>query len=90
MLNHSVCTLLALYLLNSSPIPLHKTHRRIVFAGGDGEISLSLSIANPDLIFKYDILREATSNFKAENKLGQGSFGSVFKVRVVPVIIDFN
>jgi len=90
LLYHSVCTLLALYLLNSSPIPLHKTHRRIVFAGGDGEISLSLSIANPDLIFKYDILREATSNFKAENKLGQGGFGSVFKVRAGPVIIDFN
>jgi len=34
---------------------------------------------NPELIFKYHILREATSNFKAENKLGEGGFGSVFK-----------
>eukprot|EP00253_Pinus_taeda_P015957 PITA_15957 len=36
-------------------------------------------IENLELIFKYDILREATSNFKEENKLGQGGFGSVFK-----------
>ena len=35
-----------------------------------------------ELIFKYDILREAASNFKEENKLGEGGFGSVFKVSV--------
>eukprot|EP00253_Pinus_taeda_P024938 PITA_24938 len=48
--------------------------------GGDkGEISLSMSTANPELIFKYDTLRKATSNFNAEKKLGEGGFGSVHK-----------
>lgn len=50
------------------------------FAGDQGEISLAPSIANAELIFKYDFLREATSNFNLENKLGEGGFGSVFKV----------
>jgi len=39
-------------------------------------------MANLGLIFKFDILREATSNFKEDNKLGQGGFESVFKVSV--------
>eukprot|EP00253_Pinus_taeda_P020041 PITA_20041 len=43
------------------------------------EINLSSHIVNPDLIFKYSILEEATSYFKPENKLGEGGFGSVFK-----------
>ena len=41
---------------------------------------LMSAISNLELIFKYDVLREATFNFKEENKLGQGGFGSVFKV----------
>eukprot|EP00253_Pinus_taeda_P010774 PITA_10774 len=36
-------------------------------------------IAASEFNFKYDILREATSNFGPENKLGEGGFGSVFK-----------
>eukprot|EP00253_Pinus_taeda_P007682 PITA_07682 len=51
----------------------------MVFAGDQGDISLAPSIANAELIFKYDFLREATSNFNLENKLGEGGFGSVFK-----------
>eukprot|EP00253_Pinus_taeda_P005221 PITA_05221 len=47
--------------------------------GQEWEINLSSNIANPELIFKYSILKEATSNFKAENKLGEGGFGSVYK-----------
>eukprot|EP00253_Pinus_taeda_P002926 PITA_02926 len=35
--------------------------------------------ANPELIFKYDTLRKATSNFNAEKKIGEGGFGSVYK-----------
>lgn len=51
--------------------------------GEEGEVTLLQTIANPDLIFKYEILKHATSNFSAENKLGEGGFGSVFKVSSV-------
>jgi len=47
--------------------------------GEKGESILPLTISNSEFIFKYDILREATSNFNAKNKLGEGGFGSVFK-----------
>eukprot|EP00253_Pinus_taeda_P024522 PITA_24522 len=47
--------------------------------GEDREISLSIPEVNQELIFKYHILRDATSNFKEENKLGEGGFGSVYK-----------
>eukprot|EP00253_Pinus_taeda_P029986 PITA_29986 len=47
--------------------------------GEQREISLALPEVNPELTFEYHILREATSNFSAENKLGEGGFGSVFK-----------
>ena len=56
-------------------------HLVIVLAGEEEDSILMANILNPDLIFKYDILREATSNFKVENKLGDGGFASVFKVR---------
>eukprot|EP00253_Pinus_taeda_P022429 PITA_22429 len=57
-----------------------KHWKRISRARGDGgEIDLSPSIANPELIFKHNILKEAASNFNEENKLGEGGFGSVFK-----------
>ena len=56
-------------------------HLVIVLAGEEEDSILMANISNRDLIFKYDILREATSNFKVENKLGDGGFGSVFKVR---------
>ena len=81
---------ISLYLVKCSPIPSHNFNRRIVFAGYTGEIREPPTIANPELIFKYETLREATSNFKAENKLGQGGFGSVFKARGMPVILAFN
>lgn len=45
----------------------------------EGSISLSATIANPELIFKYETLRGATSSFHPERKLGEGGFGSVFK-----------
>jgi len=46
-----------------------KCRERIYLVRGDqGEISLAPSITNTELIFKYDFLREATSNFKLENK----------------------
>eukprot|EP00253_Pinus_taeda_P025297 PITA_25297 len=47
--------------------------------GGEENSILGQSIANPELIFNYDILREATCNFNLANKLGDGGFGSVYK-----------
>lgn len=32
--------------------------------------------------FDLEIILEATSNFSDENKLGQGGFGPVYKVRI--------
>eukprot|EP00253_Pinus_taeda_P008312 PITA_08312 len=57
-----------------------KRRGEISGTGGEEEESiLRARIANPELIFKHDILKEATCNFKVENKLGDGGFGCVFK-----------
>eukprot|EP00253_Pinus_taeda_P019505 PITA_19505 len=59
---------------------LLKRPEEIYRTRGEEETSmLGPSIANPDLIFKYGILREATSNFNLANKIGDGGFGSVYK-----------
>jgi len=47
-------------------------------AGEEEDSIVTPTIANPELIFKYYIPRQTTSNFEAENKLGNGGFGSVF------------
>eukprot|EP00253_Pinus_taeda_P011683 PITA_11683 len=47
--------------------------------GEEGALMLNPNIAASEFNFKYDILREATSNFKPENKLAEGGFGSIFK-----------
>jgi hypothetical protein len=44
---------------------------------GDG---LSARIAESSLNFKYEELRKATNYFDPEYKLGQGSYGAVYKV----------
>jgi len=44
---------------------------------GDG---LSVRIAQSSLNFKYEELRKATNYFDPSNKLGQGSYGAVYKV----------
>lgn len=31
--------------------------------------------------YKYNVLKSATKNFSEENKLGEGGFGEVYKVR---------
>lgn len=45
---------------------------------GDG---LSVRIAQSSLNFRYEELRKATNYFDPSNKLGQGSYGAVYKVR---------
>jgi len=74
----------SMILLTVSLFPFLKIIKRFgtVLAEGEGAISLSATITNPELIFDYETLRGATSNFQAERKLGEGGFGSVFKVSV--------
>lgn len=40
-----------------------------------------MRIAQSSLNFKYEELRKATNYFDPANKLGQGSYGAVFKVQ---------
>lgn len=43
-----------------------------------------LTISQSNLHFKYGELKKATGNFSQSNKLGQGSYGTVYKVFNVP------
>lgn len=36
-------------------------------------------------LFEFSELLEATDNFAAENRLGQGGFGPVYKVNIVSI-----
>jgi len=42
-------------------------------------------------IFPYSVLKTATKNFDPNSKLGEGGFGSVFKVPALAVVcLSFN
>lgn len=45
-------------------------------------LEMAAAISQSNLNFKYEDLRKATNNFKLSNKLGQGSYGTVYKVNV--------
>ena len=38
-------------------------------------------------LYSYKELRKATENFRSENKLGQGGFGSVYKVQLKQLLV---
>ena len=43
---------------------------------------------HPELqLFDLDTLLNATNNFSSDNKLGEGGFGPVYKVRVCPTTV---
>lgn len=46
----------------------------------DGSSEIIKSISESHLSFKYADLSKATDNFDQRNKLGQGGYGSVYKV----------
>lgn len=47
----------------------------------DEDLVWLLGVSNEFMVFDFHEVLEATSNFSDENKLGQGGFGSVYKVR---------
>lgn len=49
----------------------------------DGSGEIIRAIAASHLSFKYQELRTATDDFNQINKLGQGGYGSVYKVQYI-------
>lgn len=43
------------------------------------------TLQDSNLEFKYSTLEKATNNFSLDNKIGQGGFGSVYKVVILPL-----
>lgn len=38
-------------------------------------------------IFDFQVISAATVNFSADNKLGEGGFGPVYKVKVLSIVV---
>lgn len=50
---------------------------------GEEELVWDLEGKNPEFsVFEFDQVLEATSNFSEVNKLGEGGFGAVYKVKI--------
>ena len=49
---------------------------------------LAKTLQDSNLNFKYSTLEKATNNFSLDNKIGQGGFGSVYKVIILPLHLD--
>lgn len=52
------------------------------FAGSNDAEKMSKSLNDSSLNFKYSTIEKATGAFDSSNKLGQGGFGTVYKVFV--------
>jgi len=52
------------------------------FLGSNDAEKLAKSLQNKSLNFKYSTLDKATGSFHENNKLGQGGFGTVYRVRL--------
>lgn len=54
----------------------------LFLADPDGSSEILRLISESHLSFKYDDLRKATKDFDLGNKIGQGGYGSVYKVQM--------
>lgn len=54
--------------------------------GGSTDVKkFAKTLQDSNLEFKYSTLEKATNNFSLDNKIGQGGFGSVYKVVILPL-----
>jgi LPXTG-motif cell wall-anchored protein len=74
-----VLLLLGLFLIWKRKVIQHFYKKRLP---GHSKLSIELSTAlsKSKLNYKYSTLRAATKNFNPANKIGEGGFGSVYKV----------
>lgn len=50
------------------------------FVGANDAVNMVSMLSESSLNFKYSTLEKATGSFDIANKLGQGGFGTVYKV----------
>lgn len=60
----------------------------MVSAEEKGEEDLEAIAATEHKVFRYEMLVAATRNFNPKQKLGEGGFGPVFKVKCAQSIND--
>lgn len=62
------------------------------FSGSNDVEKLSKTLNDSSLNFKYSTIEKATGSFDSSNKLGQGGFGTVYKVVCLPshIKISYN
>ena len=65
--------------------PKTKPHVNFDVSGSDDANKLVKILNDSSLNFKYSTLEKATGSFDDSNKLGQGGFGSVYKVVSLPL-----
>ena len=54
------------------------------FLGSNDAEKMAKTLNDSSLNFKYSTIEKATESFSNDNKLGQGGFGTVYKVRFSP------
>lgn len=58
----------------------------VILSEGNNEEDLEKIASQEQKHFSFETLVSATKNFNASNKLGEGGFGPVYKVRILSII----